>query len=118
MTRFNFSVTLLACIGAEADTRAEAEQKLREALTGSNATLGTLGGEPVVATIEIEGTLDLIDFEDSAGNEPITAVAGAQPSTESALARRVFEHGGQDEGGGFHARHADLARLSRVISSA
>jgi len=73
MTRFNFSATLLACIGVEADTRGEAERKLREALTGSEATLGTLEGEPIVASIEIEGALDLIDFEDSAGNEPITS---------------------------------------------
>jgi hypothetical protein len=75
MTRFNFSVTLLACIGAEADTRAQAEQKLREALTRSDTTLGTLEGKPIVASIEIEGALDLIDVEERVENEPITAAS-------------------------------------------
>jgi hypothetical protein len=75
MTRFDFSATLLACIGAEADTKGEAEYKLREALAGSEATLGMLEGEPIVTSIEIEGALDLIDVEDCAENEPITAAS-------------------------------------------
>jgi hypothetical protein len=75
MTRFNLSVTLLACIGVEAETRVQAEQKLRAALTRSDATLGTLDGKPIVVRIEIEGELDLIDVKERAENEPITAAS-------------------------------------------
>jgi hypothetical protein len=55
--------------------RGEAEQKLREALTRSDATLGTLEGKPIVVRIEIEGALDLIDVEERDENEPITAAS-------------------------------------------
>ncbi len=83
MTRFNFSVTLLACIGAEADTRAQAEHKLREALTRSEATLGMLEGEPIVTSIEIEGALDLIDVEENAKGACPVSVAAADASLRS-----------------------------------
>jgi hypothetical protein len=73
--RYHFNATLLADVGAEAETRVEAEQKLREALTGSDATLGTLEGKPIVVRIEIEGSLDLIDVEEGAENGPITAAS-------------------------------------------
>jgi hypothetical protein len=73
--RYHFNATLLADVGVEAETRVEAEQKLREALTGSDATLGTLEGKPIVVRIEIEGSLDLIDVEEGAENGPITAAS-------------------------------------------
>jgi len=73
--RFHFNATILADIGVEAETRVEAEQKLREALTGSNATLGTLDGWPIVVRIEIEGALDSIDVEEGGENGSITAAS-------------------------------------------
>jgi hypothetical protein len=80
MTRFNFSVTLLACIAVEADTRGEAEHKLREALTGSDANLGMLEGEPIVTSTEIEGALDLIDDEENAEGCRTVSIAAADVS--------------------------------------
>ena len=70
MMRITFNATLLACIGVEAETRAEAEHKLRQSLTGSKAILCMLEWEPIVATIEIEGELDLIDVEKRTENDP------------------------------------------------
>jgi hypothetical protein len=87
MPRLCFNATLLACIRVEAETRAEAEHKLRQSLTGSKAILGTLEGEPIVATIEIEGELDLIDVEKRADNYPKaqTSPSCAPPVQESRL---------------------------------
>lgn len=70
MAMYRFQATLLASITVEAKASAEAELKLRAALSASDANLGTLNDEPIVATLEIEGELDLIDAEecDSEGN--------------------------------------------------
>jgi hypothetical protein len=69
MTEFTFQVTLLASIHVKAKTQAEAEQKLRTALEGSDANLGMLDDAPIVVPVEIEGDLDLIDTDESASEE-------------------------------------------------
>jgi hypothetical protein len=69
MTEFTFQATLLASIRVKADTEAEAEQKLRAALMASEANLGMLDDAPIVAPVEIEGDLDLIDTIESASEE-------------------------------------------------
>ena len=69
MTEFTFQATLLASIRVTAETRAEAEQKLRVALAASDANLGMLDDAPVVVPVEIEGDLDLIETMESAGEE-------------------------------------------------
>jgi hypothetical protein len=69
MTEFTFQATLLASIRVTAETRAEAEQKLRVALAASDANLGMLDDAPVVVPVEIEGDLDLIETVESAGEE-------------------------------------------------
>ena len=66
MTEFTFQVTLIASIRVKAATTADAEHKLREALAASDANLGMLDGRPIVATIEIEGDLELIDAVEGA----------------------------------------------------
>jgi hypothetical protein len=68
--RFSFNVTLLARIDIDAATRVQAGDKLRRALIGSSATLGTIEGKPIVTTIEIEGELDLIDDEKYPERDP------------------------------------------------
>jgi len=68
--RFSFNVTLLARIDIDAATRVQAGDKLRRALIGSSATLGTIEGKPIVTTIEIEGELDLIDDEENVEGDP------------------------------------------------
>jgi hypothetical protein len=69
MREFTFQATLLASIRVTAETRAEAEQKLRVALAASDASLGMLDDAPVVVPVEIEGDLDLIETVESAGEE-------------------------------------------------
>jgi hypothetical protein len=69
MREFTFQATLLASIRVKAETRAEAEQKLRVALAASDANLGMLDDAPVVVPVEIEGDLDLTETMESAGEE-------------------------------------------------
>ena len=64
MSMYRFQATLLASIAVEANASVEAERKLREALSASDANLGMLNDEPIVATLEIEGELELIDAEE------------------------------------------------------
>jgi hypothetical protein len=64
---FTFQVTLIASIPVKAETRVQAEQKLREALEASDANLGMLDNELIVVAVEIEGNFDLIEAMDSAG---------------------------------------------------
>jgi hypothetical protein len=64
MAMFRFQATLLASITVEANASSEAERKLRAALSASDADLGMLDDEPIVATLEIEGDLDLIDGQE------------------------------------------------------
>jgi hypothetical protein len=65
MKEFTFQATLLASIRVKAETRAEAEQKLRVALAASDANLGMLDDEPIVVPVEIEGDFDLIETMES-----------------------------------------------------
>jgi hypothetical protein len=69
MREFTFQATLIASIRVKAETRAEAEQKLRVALAASDANLGMLDDAPIVVPVEIEGDLDLIETVESAGEE-------------------------------------------------
>lgn len=69
MKKFTFQATLLASICVQAETQAEAEQKLRVALAASDANLGMLDDAPIVVPVEIEGDLDLIEMTESAGEE-------------------------------------------------
>ena len=61
MREFLFHATLLASIRVKAETQAEAELKLREALSASDANLGMLDDAPIVVPVEIEGDLDLVE---------------------------------------------------------
>jgi hypothetical protein len=61
MREFTFQATLLASIRVKADTRAEAELKVRAALEASDVNLGMLDDAPIVMPVEIEGELDLIE---------------------------------------------------------
>ena len=61
MIEFTLQATLIATIRVTAETRAEAERKLRAALEASDANLGMLDDEPIVVPVEIEGDLDLIE---------------------------------------------------------
>ena len=61
MREFLFHATLLASIRVRAETQAEAELKLREALSASDANLGMLDDAPIIVPIEIEGDLDLVE---------------------------------------------------------
>ncbi len=69
MREFTFQATLIASIRVTAETRAEAEEKLRVALAASDANLGMLDDAPIVVPVEIEGDLDLIETVESAGEE-------------------------------------------------
>ena len=69
MREFTLQATLIATIRVKAETRAEAEQKLRAALAASDANLGMLDDEPIVAPVEIEGDLDLIEATESTDEE-------------------------------------------------
>ena len=71
MIEFTLQATLIATIRVTAETRAEAERKLRAALEASDANLGTLDGEPIVVPVEIEGDLDLIETREDTGEEPL-----------------------------------------------
>jgi hypothetical protein len=70
MKEFTLQATLIATIRVKAETRAEAEQKLRAALEASDANLGMLD-EPIVVPVEIEGDLDLIETTEDPGEEPL-----------------------------------------------
>ena len=70
MKEFTLQATLIATIRVKAETRAEAEQKLRAALEASDANLGMLD-EPIVVPVEIEGDLDLIETREDTGEEPL-----------------------------------------------
>jgi len=61
MREFLFHATLLVSIRVKAETQAEAELKLREALSASDANLGMLDDAPIVVPVEIEGDLDLVE---------------------------------------------------------
>ena len=61
MREFLFHATLLASIRVKAETQAEAELKLREALSASDANLGMLDDAPIIVPVEIEGDLDLVE---------------------------------------------------------
>ncbi len=69
MREFTFQATLLASIRVTAETRAQAEEKLRAALAASDANLGMLDDAPIVVPVEIESDLDLIETMESAGEE-------------------------------------------------
>ena len=71
MREFTLQATLIATIRVKAETRAEAEQKLRAALEASDANLGTLDDEPIVVPVEVEGELDLIETCEDTGEEPL-----------------------------------------------
>jgi hypothetical protein len=71
MKEFTLQATLIATIRVKAETRGEAEQKLRAALEASDANLGMLDGEPIVVPVEIEGDLDLIETREDTGEEPL-----------------------------------------------
>jgi hypothetical protein len=71
MKEFTLQATLIATIRVKAETRAEAELKLRAALEASDANLGTLDDEPIVVPVEIEGDLDLIKAAESPGEESL-----------------------------------------------
>jgi hypothetical protein len=60
MREFTFQATLLSSIRVKAETQAEAELKLRAALEASEVSLG-MWIMRRVASVEIEGELDLID---------------------------------------------------------
>jgi hypothetical protein len=70
MREFTFQATLLASIRVTAETRAQAEEKLRVALAASDANLGTLDDAPIVVPVEIEGELDLIETMESTDESP------------------------------------------------
>ena len=69
MMEFTFQATLLASIRVKADTEAEAELKLRAALTASEANLGMLDDTPIVVPVEIEGDLDLSETIESTSED-------------------------------------------------
>jgi len=69
MKEYVFQATLIASIGVKAETRAEADLKLRAALAASEANLGMLDNEPIVCTVEVEGDLDLIEICERSGDE-------------------------------------------------
>ncbi len=69
MREFTFQATLITSVRVKAETRAEAEQKLRVALAASDANLGMLDDAPIVVPVEIEGELDLIEMTESEGEE-------------------------------------------------
>ena len=71
MREFTLQATLIAAIRVKAETRAEAERKVRAALAASDANLGTLDDEPIVVPVEIEGDLDLIETSGSPGEQPL-----------------------------------------------
>jgi quinol monooxygenase YgiN len=70
MKEFTLQATLIATIRVKAETRAEAEQKLRAALEASDANLGMLD-EPIVVPVEIEGDFDLIETREDNGEGPL-----------------------------------------------
>jgi hypothetical protein len=61
MSRYTFQVTIITSISVHAECEAKASCRLRQALAGATANFGMLDDEPIVASIEIEGDLDLID---------------------------------------------------------
>ena len=61
MRCYTFQTTLLASIRVKGETRSQSELKLRNALASADANLGMVDDRPIVAAIEIEGSLDLID---------------------------------------------------------
>jgi hypothetical protein len=67
MGEFTLQATLIATIRVKAETKAEAEQKLRAALEASDANLGMLDDAPIVVPVEIEGDLDLIETREETG---------------------------------------------------
>ena len=71
MREFTLQATLIATIRVKAETRAEAEQKLRSVLAASDANLGMLDDEPIVVPVEVEGDLDLIETSEDTGEEPL-----------------------------------------------
>ena len=71
MREFTLQATLIATIRVKAETRAEAERKLRAALEASDANLGMLDDEPIVVPVEIEGDVDLIETREGTGEEPL-----------------------------------------------
>jgi hypothetical protein len=70
MGEFTLQATLIATIRVKAETKAEAEQKLRAALETSDANLGMLDDAPIVVPVEIEGDLDLVETREETGEEP------------------------------------------------
>ena len=62
MREFLFHATLLASIRVKAETQAEAELRLRETLSASDANLGRLDDAPIIVPVEIEGDLDLVEI--------------------------------------------------------
>ena len=71
MIEFTLQATLIATIRVKAETRVEAERKLRAALEASDANLGMLDDEPIVVPVEIEGDLDLIETRKTPAEEPL-----------------------------------------------
>ena len=65
MKNFTFQSTLVASVRVSANTRADAEQKIRAAVASSDATFGMLDGAPLVVPVDIEGALDLIEAKDN-----------------------------------------------------
>lgn len=68
MSRYTFQVTIITSISVQAESKAGASCRLRCALDGTTANLGMLDDEPIVASIEIEGDLDLIDTTERNGD--------------------------------------------------
>jgi hypothetical protein len=81
----------LICV-VKAETRAEAEQKLRVALAASDAHLGMLDDAPIVAPVEIEGDLDLIEAVESTGEEWPLQARSANRLCESSTSTRESRH--------------------------
>jgi hypothetical protein len=61
MNQYTFQVTIITSVSVDADSKAEASCRIHQALSGTTANLGLLDDEPIMASIEIEGDLDLID---------------------------------------------------------
>ena len=72
MKEFTLQATLIATIRVKAETRAEAEQKLRAVLEASDANLGTSDDEPIVVPVEVEGDLDLIETCEDTSAGPLS----------------------------------------------
>ncbi len=60
MATYTLQVTCYFTVDVEADTLGKAKRKLREAVDGHEASLGMLDDEPLIVSLEIEGSIDEI----------------------------------------------------------